>query len=115
MIDNKELENLYYVDESGIHGRGLYALVNINAGDYMGTYHGPDAQQNGSYVLWVEQDGGKWLGRDGENILRYINHCREPHAEFDSFDLYALKDIERGEEITINYGEDPEPDPEYFY
>ena len=110
MVDNKELATLYYVDDSGIHGKGLYALVSINQGDYMGTYDGPEAYENGSHVLWIEQDGGKWVGRNGANMLRFLNHCGDPHAEFDGFDLYALKDIYQGEEITINYGDDPDPE-----
>lgn len=110
MVENKELENLFFVEDSHIHGRGLYARVNIDEGDYMGTYFGPNAQENGSHVLWVENEGGKWEGRDGKNLLRYLNHCEDPHAEFDGFDLYALKDIPEGEEVTINYGEEPDPE-----
>jgi len=26
------------------------------------------------------------------------------------FDLYAIKNIKKGEELTINYGEDPDPE-----
>jgi hypothetical protein len=110
MIDNQELKTFFFVEGSLIHGRGLYARVKIEEGDYMGTYFGPEAQEDGSHVLWVEHEGGKWEGRDGKNLLRYLNHCGEPHAEFDGFDLYALKDIKKGEEITINYGEEPDPE-----
>ena len=110
MINNEELEALFYVGESTIHGKGLYARVGIEEGDYMGTYSGPEAQENGSHVLWVEHDGGKWEGRIGMNLLRYLNHASEPHAEFDGFDLFAVKNIAEGEEITINYGEDPDPE-----
>jgi hypothetical protein len=109
MTDNKELENLYYIDESDIHGKGLFSRVEIRVGDYMGTYDGPVVSDNGSHVLWVENDGGKWLGRDGMNLLRYINHKNEPYAEFCGFDLYALKQINVGDEVTIDYGEEPDP------
>lgn len=109
IIDNRDLENLYYVGESEIHGRGLYARVDIDEGDYMGTYFGPEAAENGSHVLWIENDGGKWVGRDGINMLRYINHSREPHAVFYGFDLYAVRKIFADEEITIDYGEEPDP------
>ena len=110
MIDNEELETLFFVENSLIHGRGLYARVKIEEGDYMGTYFGPDALENGSHVLWVEHEAGKWEGRNGKNLLRYLNHCQDPHAEFDGFDLYALRDIPEGEEVTINYGEEPDPE-----
>jgi SET domain-containing protein len=60
----------------------------------------------GPHVLWVEEEDGCWLGRDGRNILRYLNHHEEPSAEFDGFELYALRDIPAGKEITIHYGEE---------
>jgi uncharacterized protein len=107
MIDDKELKQFYFVDKSGIHGRGLFARVAIEQGEYMGTYHGPEVEENGMHVLWVEGDDGEWRGRDGKNLLRYLNHSRTPHAEFDGFDLYAAQTIAAGTEITIDYGEEP--------
>ena len=62
MVYDKELKSLFYIGDSGIHGKGLYAKVSIDEGDYLGTYVGPEAQVNGCYVLWIEQDGGKWGG-----------------------------------------------------
>ena len=110
MLKDEELDALYYVDDSGIHGKGLYARAAIKKGEYMGTYDGPEGVENGSHVLWVEQDDGEWIGRDGQNILRYLNHHKNPHAEFNGFDLYAIKNIKEGEELTINYGEEPDPE-----
>lgn len=110
MLADEELEALYYVDDSGIHGKGLYARVSIKKGEYMGTYDGPEGTENGSHVLWVEEDNGEWIGRNGQNILRYLNHHHQPHAEFNGFDLYAIRDIKQGEELTIDYGEEPDPD-----
>ena len=66
--------------------------------------------ENGSHVLWVEEGDGQWIGRNGQNILRYLNHCKKPHAEFNGFDLYAIKNIQEGEELTIDYGEEPNPE-----
>lgn len=109
ITENRELENLYYAEESVIHGKGLFARVEIAAGEYMGTYDGPEVVENGSHVLWVENEGDKWVGRDGVNLLRFINHANDPSAEFYGFDLYALRHINVGEEVTINYGEEPDP------
>lgn len=93
-----------YVDQSAIHGRGLYAAVDINAGDYIGTFKGPPAQRNGSHVLWLIDEDGNHFGRRGINALRYLNHGENANAEFYDFDLYATRDIAAGEEITIDYG-----------
>ncbi len=104
-----KLSDLFYVDDSGIHGKGLFARQSITKGDYMGTYKGPtcyDLETGGPHVLWVEQEEGVWVGRDGRNILRYMNHHHKPCAEFEGFDLYAIRNIARGAEITIHYGEE---------
>lgn len=106
MQKDHELENYYYVENSDIHGRGLFARVPIHEGSYMGTYSGPETEVNDTHVLWAETEDGIWIGRDGKNLLRYLNHSKDPSAEFDGFDLYAIRDIEEHEEITIDYGED---------
>jgi hypothetical protein len=106
MTENEALGAIFYVDKSTVHGKGLYAKVDISKGEYMGTYHGPAAKNNGMHVLWVEDDDGEWCGINGKNMLRFLNHSKKPHAEFDGYDLYALRKITPGVEITINYGDD---------
>lgn len=103
--EGKKLDpyKLSYVARSTIHGKGLFAKVEINGGTFMGTYKGPEAKRNGTHVLWVYDDVGEVVGRRGLNKLRYLNHCDAPNAEFDGFDLYSLKEIQPGEEITIDY------------
>lgn len=107
IVDNEELQQFYYVKASEIHGEGLYAKVDISKGEYMGTYDGPEVSDNGMHVLWTEEEDGTPVARDGQNLLRYLNHSVKPLAEFEGFDLYALRNIEKDSEITIDYGEDP--------
>ncbi|MES9994253.1 MAG: SET domain-containing protein-lysine N-methyltransferase [Candidatus Thiodiazotropha sp.] len=102
---NKSLNNIVYKAPSKIHGNGLFAKVAIGRGDFIGTYQGPTARRDGTYVLWVFEDGKQAVGRSGRNLLRYLNHQDEGNAEFDGFDLYALSDIEPHEEITFDYGD----------
>lgn len=107
MLSDEELHQLFYKKVSTIHGEGLYSRSMIKQGDYMGEYDGPMVTENGSHVLWVEKYEEVWVGRDGKNLLRYLNHSPDPHAEFIEFKLYALRDISPDEEITIDYGEEP--------
>ena len=107
MKKNSELEKYFYVDDSPIHGKGLFARRKLKKDQFLGTYHGPKTKINDMHVLWVEEEEGKWIGKDGKNMLRYLNHSNKPCAEFDGFDLYAMRDIQKGEEITFDYGEDP--------
>lgn len=103
-----ELREWVYSAESSIHGTGLFAARSIARGEYIGTYWGPEAKRNGTYVLWVSDsvDESDWIGRSGRNLLRYLNHSADCNAEFDAFDLYALRDIAADEEITFYYGDE---------
>ncbi len=94
------------VRESSIHGRGLFATRNFEAGELIGTYEGSRATENGIYVLWVEDFDGSFYGVHGENELRYLNHSSKPNADFDDELLYASLCIKAGEEICFHYGED---------
>ena len=100
-----DVYKLTYVSESGIHGKGLFARMEIEFESWLGTYEGPIASRNGSHVLWVYEDDDL-VGRSGRNKLRYLNHSTRPNAEFDGFELYAMRDIAVDEEVTIHYGED---------
>lgn len=93
-----------YVSESPIHGFGLYAARTILKNTWIGTFKGPQTKKNGTHVLWLVDEDDNWYGRRGRNALRYLNHDPDPNAEFDDFDLYALCDIEKDQEITIDYG-----------
>lgn len=90
---------------STIHGTGLFARKTIRRGTHIGTYEGPRVRTDGRYVLWVQEDG-RPIGRKGTNELRFLNHSDRPNAEFDGFELYAVRTIRPGEEITINYHPD---------
>lgn len=102
------LNDLVYTGPSPIHGTGVFARRRIESGAYIGTYRGPSAKRNGTYVLWVYEEGLQPHGRSGRNQLRYLNHARPGNAEFDGFDLYAACRIEPNEEITFDYGWDEE-------
>jgi len=102
MSINKNLE----VRNSPIHGKGVFACGEISTGDFLGAYTGPKASRNGTYVLWVTDEKGEEYGVSGRNKLRYLNHSSEPNAEFDGQELWALDDIQPGEEVTFHYGED---------
>lgn len=102
---NVDLREIVYSGPSTIHGTGLFAKRGIGKGEYIGTYHGPEAKRNGTYVLWVfdPDDEANAVGCSGRNLLRYLNHQEPGNAEFDGFDLYARVSIGMDEEITFNY------------
>lgn len=90
---------------SAIHGQGCFARVPFTSGELIGTYEGPEVTEDDTYVLWIyDADGSILTGRDGRNLLRWLNHSDDPNAEFDGFDLYARRAIAADEEITFDYG-----------
>ena len=106
MASEEKLKDIVYSGKSDIHGTGLFARRRIRKGERIGTYEGPPAKRNGTYVLWVyEEEGEEPVGRSGRNLLRYLNHSVPGNAEFDGFDLYARVGIMPGEEITFDYKE----------
>jgi SET domain-containing protein len=96
----------YYVSDSSIHGRGLFAARRIPKDTVLGIYEGPITHEDGMYVLWVEDEDGKLFGIDGQNDLRFVNHSHQPNAIFLGDELVTLRAIRPDEEITFHYGEE---------
>lgn len=113
MLDPIERVRLDWVrvQPSAIHGLGLFAQTAIRPSSYIGDYAGPVVDTDDRYVLWVEGDDDEWIGVNGSNALRYLNHSTAPNAELHGVELYALTHIAAGQEITIHYGEDWEEPP----
>lgn len=108
-MPNYDNNRLCFVADSPVHGRGLFARHHIPASTWIGHYDGRQTSENGMHVLWVDegQDADElWIGYDGINELRFLNHAKNPNAEMDGLELYAARDIDEGEEITIDYGEE---------
>jgi len=106
------------IGASGIHGQGLFARHPLPARKKIGELRGElidlaEAQRRayGSPVVAiVEFDDGFALdaSRDG-NELRYVNHSCAPNTYLrlagHRVELYALRTILAGEELTCDYGE----------
>ena len=89
-----------FVDDSPIHGKGLFARSFIPAGEEIGIIEGEYTASDGEYVLWLDEQTGILV----ESDMRYINHSDNPNAVYyDDLKVCALKDINPGEEITHNY------------
>lgn len=99
------LKDLVEVKDSGIHGKGVFAKMNIKKDQHIGVYTGRPARRNGTYVLWVQDEKGREFGISGRGKLRYLNHSDKPNAFFDMENLYAEREIVPGEEITFHYGD----------
>jgi uncharacterized protein len=114
------------VRQSGVHGKGVFALKPIKAGERIIEYVGeritwPEAlhrhphdplQPNHTFYFHVD-DKHVIDANVGGNAARWINHACEPNCEADQVDddklggrvyIQALEDIAPGTELFYDYG-----------
>lgn len=92
---------------SNIHGKGLFAKKTIKNGEFIGEFKGKPTKKDSTHVLWYEDEKKKrWKGLFVTNVLKYANHSDSPNVEVVGKEMYALRKIKPGEEITFHYGED---------
>ncbi|HEY9788810.1 MAG TPA: SET domain-containing protein-lysine N-methyltransferase [Candidatus Obscuribacterales bacterium] len=97
------------IRQSGIHGRGLYAVRKFFAGETVVTW---DLSQVISQSQFDEMaiEEKQYVCRVDERLIamqppaRFVNHSCEPNTKSsgDGRDV-AIRDIEPGEEITSDY------------
>ena len=109
------------VRRSGVHGKGVFALRPIAAGERVIEYTGerigwkealrrhPHDPSDPHHTFYFSLDSGKVIdaGVDG-NAARWINHACKPNCEADETDgrvfIHALRDLAPGEELFYDYG-----------
>jgi uncharacterized protein len=109
------------VRESGIHGKGVYAIRPIKAGDRVLEYKGeiitwkkaearhPHDKNQPNHTFYFHLDEGHVIdARHTGNSAKWINHSCKPNLEAiqdgNRIFLLALRDIKVGEELSYDYG-----------
>jgi SET domain-containing protein len=109
------------VRKSGIHGKGVYALRPLKAGEKIIEYTGevitwkealrrhPHDPKDPNHTFYFTLDDKHVLdAKFGGNASRWINHACEPNCESDVTDgrvfIKALRDVSPGEELFYDYG-----------
>lgn len=112
----------------GTAGQGLFLEEPVNAREIVIEYVGEKLTKSqvkrreryykrkgiqNQYMVDIGHDCGLVIDAGGfGNAARYINHCCEPNCElvheeiektFHTVFVYALKDIEKGLEVTVRY------------
>ena len=94
------IDQLTYVSDSNIHGKGLFARLDIPRNTVIGAIQGKPWKRNGAHVIWLSETQGFKVSCD----LKYINHADKPNAcYYDDLSVVALRNIKANEEITHNY------------
>jgi uncharacterized protein len=108
------------VRNSPVHGRGVFAMTNLNAGDLIIEYRGKlvswkeaqrkheKAGREDGHTFFFDLDDGSVIdgGQDG-NSARWFNHGCAPNCEAQQDGkrvfFIALRTIHEGEELFIDY------------
>jgi SET domain-containing protein len=97
------------VHESPIHGRGVFAARRIDAGEVIIDWSGcSEVLSDGALKALPSEERIFVSVIDGQNILfkppaSFVNHSCNPNARgCDGHDI-AIRVIEAGEEITVDY------------
>ena len=113
------MKKLYRIKKSKIDNRGLYAATNIKKNTKIIEYKGKiitvkETETNPKFdndkAIYLFNLNKKY-DLDGDfkyNTARLINHSCDPNCEVDGVGLklwiYAIKDIEKNDELTYDYG-----------
>ncbi len=106
---------------SGVHGKGVYALVPLAKGETVIEYVGeiiswkealrrhPHDPSDPNHTFYFHIDDDRVIDANvGGNSARWINHSCAPNCEADVEDgrvfIRALRDIAPGEELFYDYG-----------
>ncbi len=110
------------VRRSGVHGKGVFALRPIAAGDLIIEYKGevitwpealrrhPHDPADPNHTFYFHVDERHVIdAKVGGNAARWINHACEPNCQADETPegrvfIRALRDLSPGEELFYDYG-----------
>jgi len=109
-------EEFVVVKNSKIHGKGIFAAANIPEEELVMVIKGElitgkecekrEEEDNNVYIFW---NGRYYIDTVNTKKIKYINHDCEPNCYVDdrdkeSLNLISLREIKKGEEITMDYG-----------
>jgi len=109
------------VRKSGVHGKGVFALQAIPAGEVLIEYVGeiigwpealrrhPHDPDDPNHTFYFHIDDKHVIDANvGGNASRWINHACDPNCRADETDgrvfIEALRDLSPGEELFYDYG-----------
>lgn len=108
----------FRVGKSRIHGKGLYAAAALPrrrkigelAGERISVAESKRRLRGVDVIMMVELGDGTAVDASrGGNEFRFVNHSCTPNVYIRCFrgrvELYTLRSIDAGEELTCNYGE----------
>jgi len=110
------------IAESAIHGKGLFSTVSIPTGAILAVLDGqliPLAKQYivsadicAAHCEWNAVSEDMLLVRSFRTKYSFINHSLNPNLrlEYNPLRIVVSTDLNRGDELTLDYNNEPLPD-----
>ncbi len=96
-----DIKNKLLVQSSSIHGQGLFTTVKIPKNKLLGRCSTSLTETPSDYSLLINNDNLYNINC----VFRFINHSSKPNIIiYDDFDVVALRDIQKDEELFHDYG-----------
>ncbi|MBK7629562.1 MAG: SET domain-containing protein-lysine N-methyltransferase [Ignavibacteriales bacterium] len=109
------IDNLL-VQDSSVHGLGLFSAVNHKEGQVITIISGElingdecerREEEGNVYIFYKDED--EYIDASKHSQLRYLNHSCDYNCDIDEDEngnliLFATTDIHSGDELTIDYG-----------
>lgn len=119
MIDHPEtiIDNYISVKNSELHGLGLFTDIHIKHDQQIIPIIGEEISEdecvrreeedNNVYIFW--KDDQTYIDTSQMSKIKFINHscdynCTIEEDDFGNLILFSVRDIQAGEELTIDYG-----------
>jgi hypothetical protein len=101
-------KKLYLAHTGNGTGEGIFTMADIKKGDLIFVWEG-QKKSGRSYpwyfgTRWLQVGQYEWIAPTRNSPGWYINHSCNPNSGIkDSIKIVAMKNIRRGEEVTIDY------------
>jgi len=106
----------FIVKKSDIQGLGLFTAIDFQKGDKLYDYIGEQMSIKEFNKLYPKNDPNRYLNtyqmkrinriivaKNTDNLVNYINESNSPNCILKKRALYALVNINKGEELTLQY------------
>jgi SET domain-containing protein len=115
-LADSRIDNILRIKESDVHGKGLFSNNELKTGQTITAICGEiinadecvrRESEGNVYIFWKNDD--VYIDVSSQSVIKFINHSCDYNCDIDEDEngnliLFSTKNIQEGEELTIDYG-----------